>query len=285
MLPFFSSRALGANVKPRQFTRIQPECDERSTCLLAVTGDARAQLLHHISDSLEGQLNADLSFYTRVVQRQRGPVLELGCGSGRILEALVPSGELLFGLDCSRSGLRRARKRLAGAGRQATFVQSDMMRVPGEFRFKLVILAQHVLGYLPNDHEVRGLFAQLRQVLEPGGRVALDLAPVEAWLAVDPNPPTNSWRDEEREADVLGNHSCRWSSSRGAFIYTKSYQLEFAGQRRWRVEEKTVMRTFSAESVVSLLKQLGYRNIEVYGSYSFENFQDGCPRLIVLAQR
>src|SRR6478672_11112723 len=54
----------------------------------------------------------DVPFWQRVAKQARGPVLELGCGTGRVSLPLARAGVRLVGIDRSEPMLERARRRL-----------------------------------------------------------------------------------------------------------------------------------------------------------------------------
>ena len=58
----------------------------------------------------------DISFWRRLVEDHGGPVLELGCGSGRVLVPVARSGESVVGLDRSDNMLEIGSLCAAGAG-------------------------------------------------------------------------------------------------------------------------------------------------------------------------
>ncbi|HEX5501234.1 MAG TPA: class I SAM-dependent methyltransferase, partial [Thermomicrobiales bacterium] len=71
--------------------------------------------------------DADLPFYLELAAAQGGRVLELACGSGRVLVPLARAGHRVVGLDASPHMLALAREKLAAAGPEvaarATLVQ------------------------------------------------------------------------------------------------------------------------------------------------------------------
>ncbi|MBE3132115.1 MAG: class I SAM-dependent methyltransferase, partial [Acidobacteria bacterium] len=62
---------------------------------------------------------ADVPFWTRLARRAGGPVLELGCGTGRVLMPVAATGVRLVGVDLSAPMLARARRRMRRATRVA----------------------------------------------------------------------------------------------------------------------------------------------------------------------
>jgi demethylmenaquinone methyltransferase/2-methoxy-6-polyprenyl-1,4-benzoquinol methylase/ArsR family transcriptional regulator len=105
-----------------------------------------------------------------------GALLDLGTGTGRMLELLAPHAERAVGVDQSPAMLAVARARLERAGlRNVQLRQGDIYAVPVERDgYDLVVLHQ-VLHYL--DYPARAL-REAARVLRPGGRLLLvDFAP------------------------------------------------------------------------------------------------------------
>jgi ubiquinone/menaquinone biosynthesis C-methylase UbiE len=103
-------------------------------------------------------------------------VLDLGTGTGRMLEVLAPKAERAVGLDVSPAMLGIARVNLDAAGlRQVQLRQGDAYAVPPDLNgFDLVILHQ-VLHYL--DDPARAV-REAARALRPGGRLLIvDFAP------------------------------------------------------------------------------------------------------------
>src|SRR5262245_54794074 len=75
----------------------------------------------------------DVAFWRRVTAAARGPVLELGCGTGRVAIPLARAGVDLVGVDRSAPMLARAVKRaraLAKRGANVSFVRGDIRALP-----------------------------------------------------------------------------------------------------------------------------------------------------------
>ena len=105
-----------------------------------------------------------------------GRMLDIGTGTGGLLETLAPRVSMALGIDASRAMLALARARLARPGLAHCSVrQADMYRLPlGDGGFDLVVL-QMVLHYAEDPE---GVLAEAARVLRPGGRlVIVDLAP------------------------------------------------------------------------------------------------------------
>ncbi len=117
----------------------------------------------------------EVSLLTLVPEDQGGRLLDIGTGTGRVLELLGPRVREGLGVDASRAMLALARARLARAGLSHCAVRlADMYRLPlADRSFDLAIL-QMVLHYADDPG---GVLAEAARVLRPGGRlIVIDLA-------------------------------------------------------------------------------------------------------------
>ena len=104
-----------------------------------------------------------------------GRLLDIGTGTGRLLELLAPRISLGLGVDASRAMLALARARLAGPGLTHCAVRlADMYRLPLPDGVFEAVVMQMVLHYAEDPAAV---LAEAARVLHPGGRlVVVDLA-------------------------------------------------------------------------------------------------------------
>lgn len=98
-----------------------------------------------------------------------GRLLDIGTGTGRILELLASGAESATGVDRSPEMLRIARGKLAAAGNQkADLLQADMRALPfADAAFDTVTM-HHVLHFADNPAAV---LAEAARVVAPGGRL------------------------------------------------------------------------------------------------------------------
>ena len=108
-----------------------------------------------------------------VVSRCRGPVLDLGCGPGRMVQALSEAGVPALGVDMSAAAVRGARSRGALAVR-ARLAE----RLPAEGRWGTVLLMDGNIGI---DGDVAALLARCRELLVPGGAIIVEVDPRPTW--------------------------------------------------------------------------------------------------------
>lgn len=105
-----------------------------------------------------------------------GRLLDIGTGTGRLLELLAPEAETATGIDRSPEMLRLARGKLTAGGNQAADVrQADMRTLPFEPASFDTVTMHHVLHFADDPGAV---LAEASRVLAPGGKLLVaDYAP------------------------------------------------------------------------------------------------------------
>jgi SAM-dependent methyltransferase len=115
-----------------------------------------------------------------LLQHCRGPVLDVGCGPGRLTVALAQRGIPALGVDISRAAVTRVRQAGGSALHRSVFDP-----LPGQGRWATILLADGNIGIggLPSR-----LLHRCGQLLAPGGRVLIEAEPgnvdeqLTAWL-------------------------------------------------------------------------------------------------------
>ncbi len=116
----------------------------------------------------------DVSFYRRLCLTASGPVLELGCGSGRILLDLVAHDIDVIGVDASTGMLSELRHKAAAAGVSARIARMDMRRLGLRPGFGIVLCPYSLITYVTDDDEAAAVLATLWTLIRPGGWCVVD---------------------------------------------------------------------------------------------------------------
>jgi cyclopropane fatty-acyl-phospholipid synthase-like methyltransferase len=120
----------------------------------------------------------DIPFYLRLIPSSEAQVLELGCGTGRVLVPLAEKCGYIHGLDLSEAMITECRRKLAVAGTAPTKAQAEVRDITNfalNQTFDLIIAPFRVLQNLEMDAAVAGLFRCIQQHLTPGGSCILNV--------------------------------------------------------------------------------------------------------------
>src|SRR5258708_13420530 len=126
----------------------------------------------------------DVSFYRDAAREFGDPVLELGCGTGRISMALAEAGKRITGLDLSERMLERAVKKRAAlrveARERLHLVQGNMAGFDLGEKFRLGIIPFRPFQHLLEVHQQINCLECVRKHLAPGGRLILVVFPTDS---------------------------------------------------------------------------------------------------------
>lgn len=120
----------------------------------------------------------DLTLYSRLASAHKGDILDVGCGTGRVLLHLAQEGHRVFGIDKDPRMLARLEAKLRRQphlSEEISFVQADVLRHQYERRFSLVLLTYNALMHFREQVRQISLLQRLRSWLADGGALLIDL--------------------------------------------------------------------------------------------------------------
>ena len=230
---------------------------------------------------------ADIGVLVALAERWGGPVLELACGTGRLLAPLAAAGLVCTGVDASGAMLARARQRLERAGLQATLVEQRLEQLDIEGRFRTILLGLDSLGLIvPRADQLRALRAARRHATHDA-RLILDVA--NGNLRGGAEPPSELVHDLTAPDPDTGRPITKWAVRRPnpaeqldelLFIYDEQ---DSAGCVR-RSTLELQLRWFGRFELQLLLEASGWAVEEEYGDYELSSYGGSSERLLVLAR-
>jgi SAM-dependent methyltransferase len=121
----------------------------------------------------------DVDFYVEAALQAGGPVLEIGCGTGRVLIPTARAGIEITGLDLSEHMLEVCRRRLLAEPDEVQsriqLLRMDMRNFELGCQFRLVTVPFRPFQHLTTVEDQLSCLASIRRHLLPGGRLILDL--------------------------------------------------------------------------------------------------------------
>lgn len=119
-------------------------------------------------------LPGEVEYYVEVARAAAPPVLELGCGTGRITLAIARAGVPVVGLDASTPMLELARAKAEGVA-GVRFVPGDMRDFALNERFGAILIPYRTFMHLLTDADQVATLARCREHLVPRGVLALNV--------------------------------------------------------------------------------------------------------------
>jgi SAM-dependent methyltransferase len=150
---------------------------------------ATSQVIWH--DTECGAYGADLEAWDRLASDSGGPILELGCGTGRVALHLARRGHDVCAIDVDADLLAATRERAAAEGLSVHAERADVRELDLERKFSLTVAAMQFIQMIGAEAERADALRRVAAHLEPGGRLAaaiLDGMPEDLTGAPAPLP-------------------------------------------------------------------------------------------------
>jgi SAM-dependent methyltransferase len=234
----------------------------------------------------------DLDFYLGYAEAAEGKILELGCGTGRLLVPIAASGYEIVGLDLSEYMLARCREKLAHQPAQvqarAQMVRGDMTAFDLGEVFSLITVPFRAFQHLLSVEEQLACLRCAQEHLVPGGKLILDLFQVNLRYLVD---PTSAQEKEDFSGVVLaGGRTLRrthrvagWHRVEQYNDIEMIYYVTHPDGRTERLVQAFPFRYFFRYEVQHLLARCGYCVAELFGSFDRRPLTDESPEMIFVA--
>lgn len=239
-------------------------------------------------DALHADFRDDVGLWLSFAGRTDRPVLEIGCGTGRIATELAKAGHAVTGIDISPSMLARARARADEAGLEVEWIERSLLDVAfEEGRFGFVLVPQDVFLYCRDTDEQLAWLQAIAECLHFSGTVAIDLPGPALWLdpssngapllvysgETDEGTPFDAWHVHEDDLALQE----RWLR----VTYETTDETGLVRRRHSEHQLRYVYR-FEMEHLLSLA---GLTLADVFGDYDLGPLTNESERMVVIARR
>lgn len=240
-------------------------------------------------DLSHDRLTGDIPFLLDVAAETGGPVLELGCGSGRLLAPLARAGYTVTGVDNSSEMLARAGLRLSGEPAdtrdRVRLLAGDMQKLAlsGEERYGLIVFGYNTFMHL-DETGAGAALQQLRPALRQGGLLVIDVEnPVTlARAADDPDFELEDTLIDERLDETI-RHYTAYEGVPGEQVVDVTWVYETVGKESAPTKIRQRIHYLYPHQYDLLLTLTGFRLKSIYGNYQRRRFNEESERLLLLA--
>jgi SAM-dependent methyltransferase len=251
--------------------------------------DARPDLY----DVQHDEEDDDLPFFAGLARRAGGPILELGCGTGRVLAALAMSPRRsrrpqVTGLDRSAAMLRAAQQRLRETTQTGvSLVEGDLRGFTLHGQYTLIICALNTFMELLTPEDQHACLRHCAAHLAPGGLLVIDvLNPYDALGEAYRGQLIHQFTRRRVDGSTVALASSSLVDATAQRIETYRQFDEWAPGRPVTRSTFTLVTRFTYRyEMEHLLARAGLALLEAYGDYDASPWSDEAARLIVLAGR
>nr|ABQ11273.1 putative methyltransferase [uncultured bacterium] len=204
-----------------------------------------------------------------------GAVLDLCSGIGRHSIEFARRGFKVTGVDRTTPYLDQARSSAAKENLKIEFVRSDMREFSRPAAFDAAINFFTAFGYFENPADDAKVARNLGDSLKPGGRLIVDTMGKEV---IARKFRERDWGTREDGAIVLEERRVLDGWKRLESRWTRIYGSE-------RRSSTLLVRLYSGAELESLLREVGFREVDLYGSLSATPYDQNAERLVAVASK
>lgn len=210
--------------------------------------------------------------YQRGIAESPGPVLEIGCGTGRQLLPALRAGMDVEGVDNSPDMLAICRRKATRAGLAPVLHQQEARHLALPRRYATVFCAYGTIQLFHDWDEALEVLRRIYHHLEPGGRFLVDIstpwkdltAPPRQWrlarVVTRPDDGATVLRHEARDTDPLRQQHTVWIR----FEIFQQDRLAATGLHRMR------LRWYGRREFQCMLEAAGFRDIAITDDESID---------------
>jgi SAM-dependent methyltransferase len=236
----------------------------------------------------------DVAFYVAMARESGGPVLELGCGSGRILIPCARVGIEMWGLDSSEAMLTLCQQKLA---REPAEVCEKVLLTSADMRdfslprsFRMVTIPFRAFQHLLDPPDQMACLECIHRSLEPGGRLVFDVFNPHLGMLSAEVPTAET---PEPEFELADGRCVRRTFRTLARDYVRqvaeiefAYSVRYPDGREERLAYSFPMRWFFRFEIEHLLARCRFRLEQLYPDFDRSPFGSIYPGdLIFVAAR
>lgn len=250
---------------------------------------ADAVFYDHCFPGVEG----DVQFYLEEARRAGSPVLEIGCGTGRILLPLAEAGIEIVGLDRAPAMLALLRQKLSQrrieTQQRVELIEGDMRHFSLAQRFNLVMIPYRAFLHLLTPKDQRQALYCVREHLTDDGQLIFNVFDPNLEMITAHLGPLGAAlkKDSEFTHPETGHHVIAWNSFQydperqmleGYFIFE---ELDNTGKLIAKRYSPLTLRYVHRYEMRYLLELCGYKVEALYGDFHRGPFRYGGEQIWV----
>ncbi len=237
--------------------------------------------LYHAHHSLHPE---DIPFWLDLATQHAAPILELGCGSGRVLLPLAGVAQPVFGLDWDYAMLAFLRQRLPDNLRSSVHIfQANFTNFHLSTQFSFILSPCNTFSTLESSTR-RATLENVRRHLHPSGTFAVSL-PNPALLERLPaqaQPEVEEIFPHPNSGEPVQVVSA-WQRTAQHFTIHWHYDQLLPDGRVHRLSTQVKHALLPVQAYLQEMQQAGFSSFNLYGDYQGTPYSGDAPNLIILA--
>ena len=211
-------------------------------------------------------------------------ILDIACGTGNYTIELAKRGYIVDGVDLDNEMINAGKKKAEAENLDINFIQGNMKDIKLLFsnkKYDLVYCIGNSLVHLDNENEIRQMINDVADITNDNGTLIIQIINYDRILDFNiDHLPTIS----RKEAGVEFVRNYVHDKSSGKILFNTEIQISNTyGAHKY--ENSVALFPLRKEALVNIVRSAGYKNIEVYGSFSEEEYSVNSFATVLVARK
>lgn len=234
---------------------------------------------------LEYTHDYDVPFWLSLSEREAGPVIEWGAGTGRLAVPLAAAAHDVTAVDLSEKMVERGREK----GRTAVWVVGDMRTLKLKRRYGLAVCAFNSFLCLTSADDALSFLRNAHEHLAPGSLLGIEVSAFSPEELVDPPGGPQLRHDFTRDLPdgLLDRFSISRYDAATQLMHMRLFYDRYgaSGTLEIRRSHDLTIRIVGCGELLLMLRLTGFEIEALYGGFEGEPFTSASDHLIVLARK
>lgn len=230
--------------------------------------------------------------YLRKEKVEDGLILDLGCGTGKLTRLMAKEGYDMIGIDMSYDMLDIAREQEMFAqmevmdqmeamdqGREILYLQQDMREFELYGTVRAIYSSCDCINYLMEEADVEAVFRLANNYLDPEGLFIFD---VNTPYKYEKLLGDNTFAEDREESSFIWNNF--YDKEEGVNQYDLSIFVREEDGRFQRFRETHYQRSYSLETLKTLIERSGMEFVAAFDAYSYEPVREDSEKITIVAR-
>lgn len=230
--------------------------------------------------------------YLRKEKVEDGLILDLGCGTGKLTRLMAKEGYDMIGIDMSYDMLDIAREQEMFAqmevmdqmeamdqGREILYLQQDMREFELYGTVRAIYSSCDCINYLMEEEDVEAVFRLANNYLDPEGLFIFD---VNTPYKYEKLLGDNTFAEDREESSFIWNNF--YDKEEGVNQYDLSIFVREEDGRFQRFRETHYQRSYSLETLKTLIERSGMEFVAAFDAYSYEPVREDSEKITIVAR-
>lgn len=242
--------------------------------------------LAQLYDKFFGENLSDLEFFKYCIDKNDGVALEIGSGTGRLLLELAKAGLSVEGIEPNQDMINLCLEKAKLFNLSPVIYKQKLQNLNLQKKYKTIYLPLYVFQQIIEPEEINLSLKNLYDHLDAGGQILISI--FLPW-----NDPTGTWEQTWRVRQSIFEDDSTFILSESVqynkFTQIQSKILKYEFFKQNCLKDTLLLnlnyKTYSIGELTLMLKQNGFKNIQVFGDYTFQVADSNTEAFVFKAEK